>query len=41
MSQQWAQRCAKEPGATVVKTVDDIVKILDEVEAPVRQLSLG
>ena len=41
MSQQWAQRCAKEPGATVVKTVDDIVEILDEVEAPVRQLSLG
>jgi DNA processing protein len=41
MSQPWAQRCAKEPGTTVVNSVDDIVDILDEVEAPVRQLSLG
>lgn len=41
MSQPWAQRCAKQPGAIVVRSVDDIVDILDEAEAPVRQLSLG
>lgn len=41
MSQPWAQRYSKQPGATVVSSVDDIVDILDAVEAPVRQLSLG
>lgn len=41
MSQPWAKRYAKQAGATVVRSVDDIVDILDEAEAPVRQLSLG
>jgi DNA processing protein len=41
MSQPWAQRYAKQSGATVVRSVDDIIDILDEAEAPVRQLSLG
>jgi DNA processing protein len=41
MSQPWAKRYAKQAGATVVRSVDDIVEILDAAEAPVKQLSLG
>ena len=41
LSQPWAQRCAREPGATVVKNVDDIIDIIEELETPIRQLRLG
>lgn len=39
--QEWAQRYARHPGSTVVKSVDDILEVLVSLAKPVKQLALG
>ncbi len=40
MHEEWAQRYAERPGATVVESVDDMTGILDQLLDPPVQLSL-
>ena len=41
MHEDWAQRYATHPAATVVESVDDIIDVLAELAQPVDQLVLG
>ena len=41
MREQWAQRYAEHPGATVIESVDDVVDVLAALAQPVEQLALG
>jgi DNA processing protein len=41
MQQEWAQRYAKRPGATVIRSVDDLLKVVRAVERPAKQLAFG
>ena len=40
MHEEWAQRYAERPGATVVQSVDDVLAALDTDLRPVAQLTL-
>jgi DNA processing protein len=40
MHEEWAQRYAERPGATVVESVDDVVEVVDAYLNPPVQLSL-
>jgi DNA processing protein len=40
MHEEWAQRYAERPGATVVQSVDDVLAALDTELRPVAQLTL-
>lgn len=39
--EDWARRYAERAGATVVRSVDDVVEVLEELRRPVEQLTLG
>lgn len=41
MREEWAQKYATHPGATVVESVDDVVEVLAALAQPVEQLVLG
>jgi DNA processing protein len=41
MKQEWAKQYAKRPGATVVKSADKIVDLVEELVRPPQQLSFG
>lgn len=41
MREEWAQRYAKRPAATVIESVDDVVDVLAALAQPVEQLVLG
>jgi DNA processing protein len=40
MQEEWAQRYAKDPGATVVSSVEDIIEVVGRVIKPPTQLTL-
>jgi DNA processing protein len=40
MHEEWAQRYAERPGATVVESVDEVTEVLDQLLDPPVQLSL-
>jgi DNA processing protein len=39
--EEWAQRYARHPAATVIASVDDVVDVLAALAQPVEQLVLG
>jgi DNA processing protein len=39
--QEWARKYASRPGTTVVRSVEDILRVLDDAQRPVEQLTLG
>lgn len=41
MQQDWARKYAARPGTTVVKSVDDIIDVLESIARPAEQLSFG
>jgi DNA processing protein len=41
MREEWAQKYAKHPAATVIESVDDVVGVLAALAQPVEQLVLG
>lgn len=41
MREEWAQRYAAHPAATIIDSVDDVVEVLAELAQPVEQLALG
>jgi DNA processing protein len=41
MREEWAQRYARHPGTTVVRSVDDILDVLVAMARPMEQLRLG
>lgn len=41
MREEWAQKYAQHPGATVIDSIDDVVDVLAALAQPVEQLVLG